>query len=85
MLQTKIDFSANKSTSANSINAISSDKLIVETNGKDRRTEYITLGAKLSFIKLKQAFITAPILHHFDPKCHVRIETDMSDYAIDGI
>ena len=30
-------------------------------------------------------FLKAPILHHFDPKCHIRIETDASGYAIGGV
>ena len=31
---------------------------------------------------LQKAFIKAPILRHFDPKCYIRIETDASGYAI---
>ncbi len=34
---------------------------------------------------MKQAFVEAPILNHFDPKRHIRIETDVSGYAIGGI
>ena len=34
------------------------------------------------FTKLRQAFVKAPILHHFDPKHHIQIETDKSGYAI---
>ncbi len=43
---------------------------------------FLTLEAKLAFIRLKQAFTEAPILHHFDPERHIRIETDASGYAI---
>ena len=34
---------------------------------------------------MRQAFIKAPILRHFDPECHIRIETDASGYAIGGV
>ena len=48
-------------------------------------SDFLTLGAKLSFIELKQGFVKALILHHFDPKRHIRIETDKSGYAIGGV
>ena len=41
--------------------------------------------AKLAFTKLKQTFLKAPILYHFDPEHHIRIETDASGYAIGKI
>ena len=34
---------------------------------------------------MRQAFTEAPILRHFDPECHIRIETDASGYAIEGV
>ncbi len=34
---------------------------------------------------MRQAFLEAPILNHFDPERHIRIETDALDYAIGGI
>ena len=43
---------------------------------------FLTPGAKETFNHLKQAFIEAPILRHFDPECHIRIEIDVSGYAI---
>ena len=46
---------------------------------------FLTLGAKKVFNKLRQAFTKAPILQHFDPKCHIQIETDASGYAIGGV
>ena len=54
---------------------------------KFKKTEsgFLTFGAKKAFTKLRQAFIKAPILHHFDPKRHIRVETDVSGYAISGI
>ena len=47
-------------------------------------SDFLTLGAKLTFTKLRQAFIKAPILYYFNPECHIRIETDASGYAISG-
>ena len=47
-----------------------------------RPSNFLIPGAKLAFIKLKQTFLKAPILHHFDPERHIRIETDVSGYAI---
>ena len=34
---------------------------------------------------MRQAFFKALILHHFDPERHIRIETDVSGYAIGGV
>ncbi len=34
---------------------------------------------------MRQAFVEAPILNHFDPERHIRIETDASGYAIGEI
>ena len=48
-------------------------------------TGYLIPSAKRAFTQLRQAFTKAPILQHFDPECHIRIETDMSGYAIDGV
>ena len=52
---------------------------------KSVRSDFLTPGAKLAFAKLRQAFVKAPILHHFDPERHIRIETDVSGYAIGGV
>ncbi len=48
-------------------------------------TDFLTPGAKEAFIHLRKAFTKAPILRHFDPDHHIRIETDASGYAIDGV
>ena len=48
-------------------------------------TGYLTPNAKQAFIQLGQAFTKAPILQHFDPKSHIRIETNASGYAIGGV
>ena len=52
---------------------------------KTVRLDFLTSGAKLAFTKLRQAFLKAPILHHFDPERHIWIETDVSGYTISGV
>ena len=54
-------------------------------NSSKSTSDFHTPGAKLAFTKLRQAFLKAPILHHFDPERHIRIETDVSGYAIGGV
>ena len=46
---------------------------------------FLTPGAREAFNQLRQAFTEAPILQHFDPECHIRIETNASGYAIGGV
>ncbi len=46
---------------------------------------FLIADARRAFTDLRQAFIEAPILNHFDPEHHIRIETDTSGYAIGGI
>ena len=46
------------------------------------RPKFLTPDARTAFNRLRLAFIEAPILRHFDPECHIQIETDASDYAI---
>ena len=41
--------------------------------------DFFTAEAKL---ELRQAFLKAPILHHFDLERYIQIETDVSGYAI---
>ena len=60
----------------------------VQKLSKSKKTvglDFLTSGAKLAFTKLRQAFLKAPILHHFDLERHIRIETDISGYAICGV
>ena len=49
------------------------------------KTGFLTLKAKLAFTQLRQMFVEAPILHHFDPESHIQIEADASGYAIGGV
>ena len=46
---------------------------------------FLTSGAREAFNQLRQAFTKAPILQHFDPECHIRIETNASGYTIGGV
>ncbi len=48
-------------------------------------TDFLIPGAKEAFIYLWKAFTKAPILRHFDPGRHIRIETDASGYVIGGV
>ena len=47
--------------------------------------DFLTPEGRLVFTKLKQVFLKILILHHFDPECHIWIETDISGYAIGGV
>ena len=47
--------------------------------------DYLTLAAKKAFNYLQHMFTKASILQHFDPKRHIRIETNMSGYATGGV
>ena len=48
-------------------------------------TGYLTPNTRRAFTELRQAFNKTPILQHFDPEYHIRIETDASGYAIGGV
>ena len=59
----------------------------VQKSSKSKKTEsgFFTSGARKAFIELRQAFIKALILHHFDSECHIRVQTDACGYAIGGV
>ena len=46
---------------------------------------FLTPEARSAFNRLRLAFTKAPILRHFDPECHIWIETNASGYAIGSI
>ena len=46
---------------------------------------FLTTNTRKAFTKLRQAFVEALILNHFDPEHHIRIEMDALGYAISGI
>ena len=52
-------------------------------NSEERK--FLTSDVREAFNRLRQAFTKAPILRHFNPDCHIRIETNVSDYAIGGV
>ena len=68
-------------------------KFLIKSKNHDfpkSRTEEVGMGfltpkARLAFTQLRQAFVKAPVLHHFNLKSHIRIETDTSSYAIGGV
>ena len=35
--------------------------------------DFLTPRARLAFTKLRQVFVKAQILHHFDLECHIRV------------
>ena len=47
--------------------------------------KFLTPDAKTAFNYLWLAFTEAPILEHFDLKCHIQIETDALGYAISSV
>ena len=47
--------------------------------------DFLTPKAKLAFTKLRQVFVKALILHYFDSKRHIQIETDVLGYVIGGV
>ena len=53
--------------------------------GATGEPNFLTPDAKKAFNHLRLAFIEAPILQHFNPESHIRIETDASGYAIGGV
>ena len=60
-------------------------KLPLTSKNSNGAMGYLTPSAKRAFTQLRQAFTKAPILQHFDQNCHMRIETDLSGYAIGRI
>lgn len=56
------------------------------TQGKFKRVTFtFTTEARTSFLNLREAFTTAPLLRHFDPLLPIRMETDVSGFAISAI
>ncbi len=47
--------------------------------------DFLTTKAKKAFIYLQKTFTEALILRHFDPECHIWIETDALGYAISRV
>lgn len=71
-----------KSKNTTRPNFLVKSKLLVESNLKP---SFQTPKARLGFARLRQAFIKAAILYHFDLKCHIWVETNASGYVISKI
>ena len=54
-------------------------------DAKDSGPSFLIPKTRTAFNRLRLAFTEAPILWHFDPECHIRIETNISGYAIDSV
>ncbi len=54
-------------------------------NLSSQSRSFLTSKARNTFTELRQTFIEAPILNHFDPERHIQIKTFASGYAINGI
>ena len=50
-----------------------------------RDSNYLIPAAQKAFNHLRNAFTQAPIFQYFDLEQHIRIETDVSGYAIGGV
>ena len=57
------------------------------SNSKNMEAEpsFLIFKARLVFIKLRQVFIEALILHYFDLKYHIWIKTNIFRYVINRI
>ena len=55
------------------------------SKSSNRAIGYLIPDTRQAFTQLRQAFTKAPILQHFDPECHIRIETNASGYTIGGV
>ena len=64
---------------------MSKSKNLSKFKKTERSSDFLTPRAKLAFNKLRQAFVKAPILHHFDLERYIQIETNASSYAIGGV
>ena len=57
----------------------------IVSNSAKNVSNYLTPGAKRAFDQLRQAFIKASILQHFNPEQYIRVETDACGYVIGGV
>ena len=53
--------------------------------GAMREPIFLTPSARKTFNRLRQAFIKAPILQHFDLECYIQIKTNASGYTISEV
>lgn len=82
VIEVKVGVKTAKSKSKNSVKPfLAKSKLFAENS----ELCFLTFKARLVFTKLRQAFIKASILHHFNSKYHIYIETNISNYTINRI
>ena len=82
-----------KSTNRKNQLKITKSKILVKSKNhnfpksktKKTKTGFFILKARLTFTQLRQAFVEASILHHFNLESHIWIEIDESGYAIGGV
>ena len=60
-------------------------EILSNFNGKDNGPSFLTRKPMAAFNRLRLAFTKAPILQHFNQKCHIWIETNILSYAISGM
>ena len=58
------------------VQKLSKSKNLSKSKKTVRSLGFLNPRAKLAFTKLRQVFLKAPILNHFDPERHIWIETD---------
>lgn len=65
------------------LNRICGGKMIVEANGvhNESITRFFTFRTRLTFVKLRWAFILASIMPHFDLESYIRIKINVSRYV----
>lgn len=79
----QIDFQAKLFKSKNIIRLfLIKFQLLAETNS---RLSFLTFRVRLAFIKLRPAFIKISILHNFNLKYDIWIETNALNYVISGV
>ena len=62
-----------------------SEKTEMKQNSQVLKFFVLSTETRLIFKKLKQTFLIASILCHFDQKCSIKVEIDVSEFAISGI
>ena len=64
---------------------LSKSKNSTNFDTRKNRPKFLTPNAKTTFNCLRLAFTKSSIFQHFDPECHIWIETDVWSYAIGGV
>ena len=71
--------------SAKSEKKLSKSRNLINFDAIEDVLKFLTPDARTAFNRLRLAYTEAPIFWYFDPKCHDRIKTDTSGYAISGV